>query len=163
MSEAWIKVYANGNLTCTVPLDRPFELGRQQHRQEPMYSPRYSAAEGRLVVAPEPMVTIPRQMLRLQPMSGGVVRITNIHQSATVSIDGGPTVRPGASFDARPGCLFTLGDVVAVRIEEPMELNSVGTPSLSPTMGVEAVRNATLDSSGAPDPVKLIQWFQAVI
>jgi adenylate cyclase len=163
MSEAWIKVYANGNLTCTVPLDRTFELGRQQNRQELLYSPRYSETEGRLVIAPEPMVTIPRRLLRLQPLSGGVVRITNVHTTALITIDGGPTVRPGASFDARPGCLLTLGDGVAVRIEELMELSAIGTPSLAPTMGVEAIRNGTLNPSESPDPEKLIQWFQAVI
>jgi adenylate cyclase len=163
MSEAWIKVYSNGNLTCTVPLDRPFELGRQQNRQEPLYSPRYIETEGRLVVAPEPLVSIPRRLLRLQPLAGGVVRISNIHVSAIITIDGGPSVRPGASFDARPGCLLTLGDGVAVRIEEPLELSAVGTPSLAPSMGVEAIRNGTLNPCESPDPAKLIQWFQAVI
>ncbi len=163
MSSTWIKVYKDGNLNCTVPLNCPFELGRQKSPNEALYTPSFQNDVGRLAIAPEPIVKIPRKFLRVLPLSSGQVRIENVHDSAVLFMDGGTSLRPRHSIDARPGVLLILDGGVAIRFEEPIQLSAIGTPTLAPIMGAEAFRNGAIQNNETLDSAKLIQWFQAVI
>ncbi|MBS0266095.1 MAG: hypothetical protein JSS02_29455 [Planctomycetes bacterium] len=162
MSDLSLKIYARGELKCAATLDRAYELGRQQHSRETLYAPEFAEGQARIVIASEDMVAIPRRLLRIEPRPANRIRITNIHDSATVSVDGGQTLQPRATIDVHPGCLIPLKYDLAIRIEASLEFQNVATPSLGPAMGAEAYSTVKLDTQSPPAPGQLIQWFQAV-
>ena len=117
-------------------VERPLELGRQQHEEPGPFAVVGPAEAPRLIIAAREDVSIGRRQLRVEVESPVRVRFTNLNQHIPIGIELGPTLQPGQAVSQHLPVLLRIGAVI-LRIDadsasEETEFQSLAEPTLIP-------------------------------
>ena len=93
-----VTVVRNGSDVYSASVDEAVEIGRRQ-LGEPIQPLLYRNPTGqwRLIIAELELRTIPRSLARLEPVDDNLWRITNLHNSTTISVTGSKVLSFGDS------------------------------------------------------------------
>lgn len=112
-----VKVYDRQQLVYSTEFDGPAELGRQADRDEAAYSQSVEGDQRRIVIAPlDESLAVSRKHVRVEPLPGGRVRLTNLSRKISIRLDQGPELKPTASLEVTLPAMILLGSKT-VRIE----------------------------------------------
>ena len=168
-----IRVYDQKQLVYTMELDRPAELGRQSDRNEVAYSHQIEGDHYRVVIArlDEPMA-VSRKHVRLEPLPGGKIRLTNLSKNSAVRLEQGRELKPDTSLEMALPVVFTLG-TKTVRVQEIVEeedvpLQGLAEATLAPALDAAAYSSriaslAPIPRNGAMDAESLIRWMRVTM
>ena len=84
-----VTVIRNGASVYSASIDEAVEIGRRQigEPEEPLLY-QNPLGQWRLIIAELELRTVPRSLIRLDPIGGDQWRITNLHKSATIAVPG---------------------------------------------------------------------------
>src|SRR5947209_16735592 len=104
-----LQVYDRQELVYAEVFPGPVELGRQREKGEPLFSPRQDrSGPWRVAVASIGEDTISRRHVRLDPLSDGRVRLSNLSEKMPIGLTDGRELAPTA------WCELTLPAVLAI-------------------------------------------------
>ena len=165
-----VKVYDRQRLILTSELNSPLELGRQRPDEPapPCRRTQPGLSEARIIVARLEETTVSRSHARLEPLTGGDVRITNLSHQGPIRLEPNAVLGPGESLAVQPPCLFRLGDKT-IRLEtaptEDLHLAGLAQPTLPPGQSlVPPAPLLSLVQGSAPlASPKIIPWLRSVL
>ena len=155
--------------TFETDLAAPVELGRQQEQEPGPYAVVKDGREPRVVIAWNPEVEgFSRRYIRLEPLPGGRVRVTNLseHFPLPVAERPGP-IPPGGSAELLPPFRLPLAGRT-VTVGEP-EADSQGLLRLAELTMIPGVRPVPAPARpafpplGGPQLDQLIAWLQTTM
>jgi adenylate cyclase len=130
-----VRVICQGEPPALFDLDRPLELGRQQHEGEPLLV--RSGADGtRLAIGrlDDPRLRgVGRRHLRLEPVGANRVRIVNLSPKNPVRLEDHTSLAPAEAAEVNLPCTLMLGPV-CVAIEEGGALQTLAHATVAPSL-----------------------------
>ena len=126
-----VTVTRNGSCVYSASVDAAVEIGRRQvgEPQEPLLY-QNPLGQWRLIIAELELRTVPRSLVRLDPIGENQWRITNLHKSATIAV-------PGIKLLAFGECC-TIGLPSKIQLPESISLSFVSTVAQKPQFVDEA-------------------------
>ena len=156
-----LNVYSRQQLVYSERVDGPIDLARQRGDEPVLKS--FGDRVRRLAIVPQEDTSVPREYVRIEPLSPTRVRLTNLHGSVAVHLEGGQMILPRASQDFPLPVLIVIGNH-AVRVEAPArpapseEFNALDDVTIAPGSFQPSGPSLLLNSSDS-----LVNWFRAVI
>jgi adenylate cyclase len=171
MHDSWqVRVYDDGLLSANKECPPPIELGRQDDRSgEGLYEVTpHADGHFRLAIARNDEVKLSRQLVRLDPLAGGAVRVRNLSRKVTFSLEGGRPIGPGGECEARLPLVFQFGRRT-VRIQQDEDesvIQSLDRPATFPvdlSQDRQQLATLALPAIAVPDADGLIEWLRAML
>src|ERR1700676_1728064 len=169
-SQFKLEIFCRQQLVYAADLRGPIELGRQQRAGEPLYRPQPGPGCVRVAIARLEETALSRSHVRLEPLAGGRVRLTNLTTANLLQLEDASFVSPGTSCEVTVPSLITVADR-AIRIdhaeeEHESDLRTLAEPTLAPHRG-EAHRPAAphwgLIPTAEQTPEEMVAWLQSVV
>lgn len=162
--------------TLSLAVGTPVELGRldaSAPEAERLFAPSPCGVGLRLPIAPSIMTDVSRRQLRIEPLAGARVRLSNLSGSVVVSCIGYPPIGPGVTIEQPlplelrianvSVSLAMAGDSAAA--DETEMLQPLERPTKENTASIFQRQSvASLLASMSPNAVDaLVSWWQNVI
>ncbi len=164
-----IRIHDRRQLVYSADLDGTVHLGRQREVAERPYSHAHDGDHWRVVIARVDESFVSRDHVRVEPLAGGAVRLTNLSAKSAVRVEGGAELKPRESQEAPLPLALVFGSK-SVRFQEPRDdeiiLQSLAEATLAPSSDVDAA--AVLSGlkpppGGGLDVEGLIPWMRATM
>jgi adenylate cyclase len=170
MTEPWqLKVYDGQQLVYTANLTGPAVLGRQSKGEAAPYFHGPDADGWRVVLARFDEDVVSRRQLRVEPLGGSRVRLTNLSQKQTVRFADGGKLDPGSTCEVALPQVLGLGNRT-VRFQGPdtseAELQSLSEATCAPGKGllnVDQQVTRSLAAGGSVEGEAIVRWLQATL
>lgn len=165
-----VELFQNSSSIYADEFSEPVELGRQQNRNEPVYTRQKDDSGWRVAIARIEDVFVPRRYVRIEPLANNRVRVVNLSAKHTIQSDRGVEVPPNEAGEFLTPSVLTLGERY-LRIEPleppaPDEFQSLpresAAPAYLPAGASLVLPKATLSKIGDEGGESLLEWLQAV-
>jgi len=165
-----IRVYHRQQLDFSGEFDVPVELGRQRRPDERPFVQQRDGQGWRVSIARLDELMISRRHIRLDPLPGNRVRITNVSDRNTIFLEDGGVIASHQSSDL-PLPLGMVFDEKSIRLESPdteifdePEMHSLAQATINPGKFDTVLPSAAHAMRSAPKDVAeaFVGWLSAV-
>jgi len=165
-SRLFLRVYEDRAVVHSGEFDGAVELGRQEVGEDGPYARRAEAGVTRLVLAPLEDQAVSRRHVRLEALTGGRVRVTNLSGKLPIGVEGSKDVLPRSSSELSLPAILLVGRKV-LRVQLPAEDHLQGLSEATMLPGRLPVGPAPF-TVGLPVPPgveteALLRWLQAAL
>ena len=94
-----VRIFDRDTLAYSEEFDGPVELGRQTDLKEGVYTRRLESGRWRVIIAGLEEHAVSRRHAILEPLPGGMLRLTNMSGLIPLGLPDGSEVRPNSSVE----------------------------------------------------------------
>ncbi|MFO0952936.1 MAG: adenylate/guanylate cyclase domain-containing protein [Isosphaeraceae bacterium] len=165
-----IQVFEEGQLAFSEEFDGPVEVGRQSDANEDAFTRRLDEqGTWRLVIAKKREQTVSRKHARIDPVSGGRVRLTNISSLIPLTLTDGSELPPQGVMEVSMPASLTIGrksiHITEGSPEQTLLKGLTSSVAPPPTVAATPERLPALElpRDGGIDVESLMNWLRTIM
>jgi len=166
MSLHWqLRIYEQQRLVHTAEGTGTVELGRQAAGEPGPFAEVRDSGVRRVVIARLDEDTVSRKHVRLEPLPGGRLKLTNLSQKLPVLLGTGSEAAPGSAIELSIPAMLVVGRrTIRVQAIEPAPpLLALPEATLPPLAGTPVRKSGRLPSQLGMEAEQLCRWLQAAM
>lgn len=164
-----IRIHDRRQLVYSADLDGVLHLGRQRDVAEKPYSHAKDGDHWRVVIARVDESFVSRDHVRVEPLSDGGVRLTNLSDKSAVRLEAGPELKPKGSHEA-PLPLALVFGTKSVRLQQPREdevvMQTLAEATLAPASDIDVagvLSGLKPPPGGGADAEAFVRWMRVTM